>query len=373
MAEQKSLWREAWRPLFPAAFGLGAAALAAWAATLSGVGPPTAPAAHGALMLFGVYGSAVLGFFLTAWPRQNDAAPPSRGALLAVMGGQGLYLALSVAGWWRPGLAVAAGVVGALVWGAAAVYAVRVAAPSLRRAWDGTTFAAPFAIAAAAAGVALTQTGLAPKVGLALGLHGSLVALALALLDRLLPFFSSKRVAGYAGQRLPGFAPLLLVGVALRVAGAAWPALLPIADLWMVAVVGRQWVGWRPDQGCRLALIAVLHVGVAWIVGGYAIEAYLAITRGDPGTLPVHLWTVGGLGALLVGIATRVSRGHSGGALRLGPDGWAIGALVTAAAGLRAVWPLVGAQPAWAWPVAAGALSVGFGVLAAMVGVRARR
>ena len=158
-----------------------------------------------------------------------------------------------------------------------------------------------------------------------------------SLLDRLLPFFASKAVKDYAGSRRPWFVGLLLATLLLRATGVVPTR---IADLLVLALLGRQLAGWRAHRLLRVPMITVLLLAVGWLGLGYAVE----LVRG-PGPASVHFWTVGGLCTLVLGIATRVTRGHGG--LPVALDRWAALALllVQGAAVLRALLPMVLAVP----------------------------
>ncbi|MFL7811830.1 MAG: NnrS family protein, partial [Anaerolineae bacterium] len=81
---------------------------------------------------------------------------------------------------------------------------------------------------------------------------------------------------------------------------------------------------------------AVLHVGVAWLVAGYAVEGVHWLRTGAAPPAALHLVTVGGLCTLVLSIAIRVTRGHADRPLVLGIDGAVLIGLVQAAALLRA-------------------------------------
>ena len=330
------LLREGYRPFFLFFPLIGATALGAWTLALRGRLSVT-PTDHAVSMIWGVLGGAVLGFLLTAYPKQNDANPPSPRLLALFFGG---WLATCVAllgSWLGAPTGELATALGALVWGGALGWTGSIAAVSLRRRWEPTTVAVPAALAAGLAGWLLARTGVAPGVGVALGLHVFLVGLALSLLDRLLPFFASKAVKDYAGSRRPWFVGLLLATLLLRATGVVPTR---IADLLVLALLGRQLAGWRVDRLLRVPMITVLLLAVGWLGLGYAVE----LVRG-PGPASVHFWTVGGLCTLVLGIATRVTRGHGG--LPVALDRWAALALllVQGAAVLRALLPMVLAVP----------------------------
>lgn len=344
--------REPYRSLFPLAMALGLLLTLAWTLALFGRGPSLTPALHGLLFTWGFLGTAVLGFLLTAYPRQNDAPQPSPAIVWGVGGAQVLAVGLGLLAQGR-----AAALVFALTWALVSLWALSVAVPSLRRRWDPTTAGAPLTLLAGTAGPALWPWW--PGLAADLGILGFLVPLALVLLDRLLPFFSSKRVTGYTGKRLPGFLPALVLALGARIALREVPLGAVVADLAAALVVGRQLWGWQPWPAARTPLIGVLHLGVAWILVGLLVDAALVSAGGPPGLLARHLWTLGGLLTLVVGISVRVVRGHGGQPLALGVDGAMVIGLVQLAVLLRAGLPLLGLhEPALVYGGTAAALSL---------------
>lgn len=329
------LWSEPYRPFFLLAMGAGALALVLWAARLAGwVAAPMAALDHGLLMGPGVLGGAVLGFLLTAYPKQNGRPPLSTGALQLAVGAWSLQmLGLLATPWLPPARTVAIGV-GALLWLAVWGWSLWVALPSLRRKWDPTTAAVPLVVAAGLVGQLVMAKGSEPALGRALVVHGFVLPLAVMLLDRLLPFFSGKRIAGYSGRRAPGLLPLLTLGVVLRISGTQVAALLAPGALLMGAACAWAIVNWRADQGLRAPLVGVLHLGMAWLVAGLLWEGAGALQGATP-PAALHAITVGGLATLVAGISVRVARGHAGHPLILGTSGAVVIGLIQTAALVR--------------------------------------
>jgi uncharacterized protein involved in response to NO len=342
----KALWTDGYRPFFLLFAVWGSAFLALWAHALSG-GAPIPVADHAAVLLWGVLGSAVTGFLLTAFPRQNQGRVPSPrviGGFLLLQVVTQSALAASWLGAPTASLATAAGIG---LWAALLAWSVPIAVPSLRRAWDGATLAVPLALATLLVGWIILRTG-DLRTGVDLGLH-ALLFLAASLLDRLVPFFSSRVVPEWDGVRRRGFVPLLLAAIALRF---AWPP----ADLLVAAVLLRQWHGWRPARAVRVPLLAVLHLGFAWMVAGY-----LAGPLGLPRTLVVHVWGVGALVTLVMGLGLRVTLGHANQPLRLDARGVAVLVLVQLAVAFRVIIPLLAPGAlAWCLPVAGLVLATAF-------------
>lgn len=349
------IFREPYRVLFPTAMAVGLGLIGLWGLQLWTGVAALRPADHGALLLWGAYGTAVLGFLGTAYPKQNGAEQPGASTIMVVA-----FAQLGMVSTWLAGQPLAAGVLGALTWGAAAAWAGRIARASLQRSWDPTTAGAPVALALGAGTLLLAGTGAEPALASALGVHAVLVPLALVLLDRILPFFSRKKHPDYDGLRRPWFVgPLLVLGLSRALAERYLAPALPIVDLALAALLARQWHGWRPLQGLRPPLLGVLHLGIAWLVLGYLVDALGPVLDLAPAAAR-HLWTVGGLGTLLLSISIRVARGHGGLPLALGWDGGLMILLVQVAVLLRGILPLLGVSHPALYPLAAAALAGSF-------------
>lgn len=325
------LTADPWRLFFPLGFAAAATTLGLWVATLGGHGAWLTPGLHGVVMLWGALGSAVIGFLLTAYPRQNGAEPP-HGALV-------LFLALAqIAGVL---LAALQSLEGALIsFGLASalclLYTSPIAFRSLRRAWEPTTAAVPVSLLASIG--ALVWMNWDPRVGLELGLHGYLILLAVALLDRVLPFFSRK-LPDYAGGRQRFLLPVLALLLLSRPLWLASPALMRGFDLMAALTLVLQLARLQAWRSWRQPLLLVLYLGLGWLAVGYLVHAL-----GQPAR---HLWTVGGLSTLLVGFGTRVIRGHGGLELKLGWGGALAVGLVQVSALQRGLgW--LGASWQWA-------------------------
>lgn len=308
-----------WRLFFPLGFLAALLALVHWVTTLAGQAS-LLPQGHGALMIWGFSGSVILGFFLTAFPRQNQAGRPPLALILGAAFGQLSFIVLGLLGqpwfWW----------VGAATWALVWGYGVAVAVPSLGRKWESTTASIPLALSGGL--VALILGTSHPKLAAEIGVHGFLLLLALALLDRMLPFFSRKRIPGYSGERLDGFLPLMAPLLLLRPLWLLDPVLRWVAGLGCGVLILRQMWGWRTDQGLREPLVGVLHLGALWIAAGFFLDAFGLDAR--------HLWTIGGMGTLVIGFAIRVTRGHTGLPLKLGWTG-ALAVLLVQGAALSRV------------------------------------
>ncbi len=339
---------ESWRVGFPLAAALGAGGLGVWAVQLAGVPLGVLPADHGAFMIWGVLGSAIQGFLLTAYAKQNGATLTGRGALLGLAGAQVLSALVLFT---RPALPVGVAVVlTAAPWVGMLVWAVRVAIPSLRRGWDATTAAVPVALASGLIGVVLHVTGAVAPRGVDVGAQAFVAPMALAVLDRVLPFFS-RNAPGYTGARRPWFlGPLLaLLWVGLLV--PSWSRFTAAA---IALLLIRQWVGWQPFPAARVPMIGVLHVGVGWFLVATSLTA-LGATR----SASIHALAVGGLGTLLFAISMRVVRGHSGLPMVVGRAGAAVLIAAQLAAVVRVGVGQLGGPP-WLLVASGAVLGVAF-------------
>jgi len=117
---------------------------------------------------------------------------------------------------------------------------------------------------------------------------------------------------------------------------------------------------WRSHKALRVPLLAILHVGYAWLPIALALRALAALDLVAP-ALAVHALTVGAMAGLMLGMMTRSSLGHTGRALKAGPVEIGIYVAITLAAlarlcaGLHAdfQWPLLCAA-GLLWEVAFG-------------------
>lgn len=100
---------------------------------------------------------------------------------------------------------------------------------------------------------------------------------------------------------------------------------------------------WRGLATRREPLLLVLHVAIASIAIGFVVEALAILWPAviDPAAA-LHLWTAGSVGLTVLGVMTRVSRGHTGRPLVAGRLEVAIYALVSAGALVRMAAPYAG-------------------------------
>lgn len=95
--------------------------------------------------------------------------------------------------------------------------------------------------------------------------------------------------AFFPDSRLVG--TLLLIGSAL--------------NLWRLA-------RWRGTATLREPLLAILHVGYAWVAVGAGLLGGSLLTATIPEPAAIHALTAGAIGTMVLAVMTRVARGHTG-------------------------------------------------------------
>lgn len=364
------LFRLGFRPFFLGAAGFALLAVALWAAAYVGLVPGFAPrggwlAWHMHEMPFGFVTAVVAGFLLTA-VQAWTGSPGLRGRPLAAL--FALWLAARV-GWLWPGvpwpllvaleLAFLPVVAARLGWQLGRV--------RQRRNYPLVGLLLLVALADAATLHALAAGDfdlLRRAVWAALWLIGTVIAV---VGGRVIPFFTERGLhlpAPIAPRRwlealahggLPLLAVLALLGVGLR------PD-LRLAPLFLVLALahGLRLARWFRPGVLGVPLLWSLHLAYAWLV--VALLAFAAWHAGLPvsGSAPLHVFTIGTVGGLILAMMARVSLGHTGRALQ--PPAimpLAFGA-VALAAGVRA--SLAGVAPRLAVAVAAALWCLGFGL-----------
>jgi uncharacterized protein involved in response to NO len=277
---------------------------------------------HALLISCGVFPFFIFGFILTAGPRWQGAGDLSQRHYVPAF-------VLLACGWllvWaallQPALLVAGLALAVSGWVAVALTLTRIARfrPTDREhivyvttaAWLGAAGLAAFL--AFAAGAPLWWA----RLGISLVVWGFLLPVFLAVAHRMLPFFTSSAVPGYAVHR-PVWALRILLGASLAHGGltaieqAQW---LWLVDLPAALAAGRLTWLWWSRAAIRNSMLAVLHVAFAWLAPAFALFALQSISwRAVPGFLgqaPLHALTLGFFASMLLGMASRVTMGHSG-------------------------------------------------------------
>lgn len=278
---------------------------------------------HAVLMIYGFFPFFIFGFLMTALPKWVSMGPLATreyvpaflmmlagwaaawaGLLLPPLLSGGLALAAAgwLAGWW-------------------VLFRVVRASPldDRQHAWAvlGAHAAGALGLLAFAAGIALTEETLV-RGAIELGLWGFLVPVFFIVTHRMLPFFSGSVIRNYPMFRSMPLLWVMLACFALHGAGAvlglrAW--------LWLpdaVASAVAFWLSWKWQLRRSFVshLLAMHHSAGLWL--GIALLLYavqgglLAVEVSWGGLAPLHALTIGYCASILIGMATRVTLGHSG-------------------------------------------------------------
>lgn len=298
---------------------------------LASMGLP-APLLHGWLMVFGFFPFYVFGFLFTAapnWVSGPGIARPvylsaalglSAGTLLLYFGQSSLGMLLHLLGW---GVALRA-----------LLATVRAGKdPDKRHAW--ATLAA-LSLGAAAESLMLAgmlfDRGEWLQPALELGIWGCLTPLFLSVCHRMIPYFTSRVVSNYVMIRpyalLWAMWAACLLHVALGVAGAGGQGSLTwLVDLPLALIAFWFSARWGFMRGFQVRLLAMLHVAFLWagvafaLYGLDSLAGFLGLAW-SAGQAPLHALGIGFFGAMLIGMASRVSLGHSGRSLQADPATW---------------------------------------------------
>lgn len=330
------------------------------------VSPSTA---HALLMAFGFLPMFMAGFVFTAGPRWLGLAPvPGRQMVVPILV-QLCGWALALVGFHVSApvaaLGVALAAVGfALVTGLFALMLLesRVADRDHARLVQlGCSVAVVAQWAAAVMLVLGLQTAAMAAVQAAL--WGGLALVFVAVAHRMIPFFTQSALPAVAAWRPRALLGLLALLVGLQapfavaevLAGGTLPA-APAALRAAIELPGGAlllWLSlrWGLRQSLSVRLLAMLHLGFFWLgvsftLGGVS-HVLMSASGGalSLGLAPLHAFTMGFLGSLLMAMATRVACGHSGRPVQAGPWVWLMFWVLQVAVAARvaaALWPQAG-------------------------------
>lgn len=337
------------RPFFLLAALFALLDMVVWIGALSGlweVGGDMGPIAwHAHEMLFGYGAAALCGFVLTAVPNWTGHLPVSGRPLLALVVlwllGRGAMAAPGLLGLWT------ASAIDSLFLIAVAVIVGREVV--VGRNWQNLRVLAGIgALAALNLGFhAATLWGwdIGPLLRATVGVFALLIS---QVGGRIVPSFTRNALARRGETALPRPADRL-DQVALGVALLAMLSWAVVPELWLTTILGTaaavvhaiRLARWRPLPALREPLLAMLHIGYAFIVLGWAAVAMASVgILAAPSAL--HIFTVGGIGLMTVAVMARATRGHTGHPVKASAVTVAAYGCLAAAALLR---PLAGIIP----------------------------
>ncbi|MXO75218.1 short-chain dehydrogenase [Altererythrobacter aerius] len=348
MAAAPAFLRGGFRPFFLGGATWAIVALALWLAALVGaIALPTTfdPLAwHRHEMLFGFVGAVIAGFLLTAIPNWTGRLPIAGGPLLALAllwaAARAAVLFSAVFG---AGVAALLDVGFYLVF---AALAAREVVAGGNRNLPVVGVVALFALAnaadhAVAAGM-IADDGLGWRAGLAL-----VVMLISIVGGRIVPSFTRNWLTrqgvreGLPDQPGQFDRFTLMITAAALLSWVAAPDGLGVGAALAVAAAMQalRLARWKGVRTLRDPLVAVLHVGYAWVPAGLALLSASVIEPAIPRTAAIHALTAGAMVTMILAVMTRATLGHTGRALRAGPATTALYALITLAALIRIAVP----------------------------------
>jgi uncharacterized protein involved in response to NO len=204
----------------------------------------------------------------------------------------------------------------------------------------------------------------------ALGVRAPLLAVDLVLVflvavgTRVIPLFTANATPGLEVKRWAlgdRAAPLLVLLLAIVHALELPPWASGAVALLAGLVVAGQMRGWGSLRTLDRPLLWVLHLGYLWLALGLLLLGVSGFTSALPRSAALHALTTGGLGTLVLGMMSRVSLGHTGRKLEVGPTITVAFVLLQLGALLRVVMAALGGRF-----VAEGAYLVGIAVSAAL-------
>ena len=338
----------AFRPFFLLVGVYALLMLLAWAFYLSGVivWPDGLPprVRHGHEMIFGFAGGAIAGFLLTAVATWTNRPPVSGAALMAMCAAWGL----ARLGGFLPGQ------MGWLIWGWASL-----------AFWSGLlclmgreVFAAKNSRNYKALG--LLAAFLATELAFFFNARGNadlqdqclraglFLVLGMILLvgGRIIPAFTQNWLRLHRPELsvlLPGFDRFDAAAIALAAGFGAgfvlWPKHAMTGVLGLLAALAQayrllRWQGWLAR---REPLLWVLHLGFGWTAVGFGLLGVAILGPASLWESGIHALTYGAVGTLILGVAARVSLGHTGRPLQSFPLMTLAFVLITMGTGCRII------------------------------------
>jgi uncharacterized protein involved in response to NO len=339
------------RPFFLLAGAFAALVLPVWLLTLAGVlgaaGPGYLPAVmwHAHEMIFGFAVAVFAGFLLTAvsnWTGRETLA------------GKPLLAACALWTLGRIAMALAA-FLPALV--------LALARPLVAtRGWRNLIMVVALAVLWLANGaIHLDALGVLPGAShrafiVALDV---VVVLMIAMTGRIVPMFTKNATGVTAVRAQPALdkaALVAMVATSLLDVSTSDPRLAGTAALVTAVLVAARSATWGTRHTAHVPMLWILHAGHAWIVAGLALRGAAAFTASVPAVVATHALTVGAIGGLTLGMMSRVSLGHTGRPLTSSPAVTLSFWLMTAAAIVRVLGPLVDVAAYRTWVFASGIL-----------------
>lgn len=344
MAASPAFLRGGFRPFFFLGSSWAVIALALWMLTLSdNLDLPSALEPliwHRHEMLFGFVGAAIAGFLLTAIPNWTGRLPiagwPLAG-LVALWSAGRLAMLFSA---WTGMLAAAIIDVGFYV--VLAGLASREVMGAKNRNLLPVIMVFLMGVANAMDHAAAAK--LLPDADVGIRAAIAIVIMLISLIGgRIIPSFTRNWMTKRGiTRRLPTQPSRfdLAVSVITAVGLLGWitaPDSLPAGGL-LVAAGGAQALRlsrWGGRRAVRDPLVLILHIGYLWVPVGLLLLGASILGTSVPRSAAIHALTAGAMATMILAVMTRVTLGHTGRELIVGPKTVLIYVLVTVGAVLR--------------------------------------
>ena len=168
--------------------------------------------------------------------------------------------------------------------------------------------------------------------------------LILVIAGRTIPMFTRNATGVLSIRALPALDALTLTSMALLTvcdaALARRDVVAVVAGLTSLLAVCRS-LSWGARHALKVPLLWILHVAYLWIPGGLVLRTVSLFSPAVPPSVAIHALTVGAIGGITLGMMSRVALGHTGRALRASRAAIASFVLVTLAAIVRVLVPLI--------------------------------
>jgi uncharacterized protein involved in response to NO len=309
---------------------------------------------HGREMLFGYTGAILAAFLLTAPGFWTGARMPSGHKL-------GGFAALWMAGRLLP---YAHGVLPvALIAAVDAAFFAALAAFLFRLFWRFRLWgnmALPALLAMMSAANAWSYTGRMHITAVTFGTEAMLylVLMVIALIGgRVIPGFTRTRYPKGSTRdwRFLNQGAIALLAIAALSDLAAWPRGIAAACFAAAAAAhAARLYGWFTREIVREPFLWILYLAYAWLALGLAMKAAACLALVNP-MLARHAFTAGAIGTVTLGMMCRVTLGHTGRPIVPLRGTTVAFVLITTAAALRVLLPLV-APPLYRTAVVASAV-----------------
>ncbi len=316
------------RPFFLMAGLYAVIAMVPWIAQFTGisvVGPHTNAALvdwHAHEMLFGYTAAAIAGFFLTAVPSWTDTKPVSGGALALLAS---LWLAGRIVNW---GAAILPPMSVAIIDAAFFPLLMALVMRALITGWSKRNFIfLPLFAGFFAANVLfhLHRLGFDANLDVNFTTMSHRLALDLAIMliiilgGRVTPAFTTNTLRNRGESILPHQSDNLTRAALISIIGFVISDLIAPTSILTgafaataAAVTFVRLAGWRAHRVLDTPILWVLFMGYGFVALGLAASALSILSDTIPRSAADHLLTIGGIGAMTLGIMTRAALGHTG-------------------------------------------------------------